>query len=217
MAAAELTVLGLGSLISERSSRLTFPNLRNFRQVRVTGFRRVFAHPARIFFDRKIANFETLEFSSLSAEEAEGVSFLATAFEVDGVVPDFEKREEEFELRMVPFEGLNGGPCGTGLLCCRSTDEAVRAKWGDHIHDGLRAFGVETIWGWSPDSGLKPCPVYARHCLLAARSLGPEMEKSFLEDTWLIDRKTTFGEHVLQHPELENTLPPPELAERYSG
>ena len=63
-----ITILGLGSLLSERSSHLTFPNLQNFRLGRVQGYRRVFGHPASIFFQRGLANVETKEFSSLSAE-----------------------------------------------------------------------------------------------------------------------------------------------------
>ena len=50
------TILGFGSLLSEQSSRTTFPLLENFRLVRVAGYRRVFAHAAAIFFERGIAN-----------------------------------------------------------------------------------------------------------------------------------------------------------------
>jgi hypothetical protein len=28
---------------------------------------------------------------------------------------------------------------------------------------------VSTIWGWGSDSGILPCPVYLRHCVLAAQ------------------------------------------------
>merc|ERR1711957_924593 len=131
---------------------------------------------ACIFFERHIAIFETLEMSSLSAEPFEGASFVATAFEVDGIVPEFERREEEFDLQIVQYEALDGGPGGEGLLCCRSTDEAVHAKWGDEVLNRFRSHGVNTIWGWGLDSGLRPCPVYARHCLLSAQRLGKEAE-----------------------------------------
>lgn len=39
-----MTVAGFGSLLSEASARSTFPQLRNFRQGRLRGWRRVFAH-----------------------------------------------------------------------------------------------------------------------------------------------------------------------------
>lgn len=48
----DLTLVGFGSLLSETSSRATFPTLDRFRLGRVQGFRRVFRHPAAIFFER---------------------------------------------------------------------------------------------------------------------------------------------------------------------
>lgn len=39
-----MTVAGFGSLLSETSARSTFPDLLNFRQGRLRGWRRVFAH-----------------------------------------------------------------------------------------------------------------------------------------------------------------------------
>ncbi|KAH8044938.1 hypothetical protein JL720_16882 [Aureococcus anophagefferens] len=58
------TILGFGSLLSEQSARLTFPDLDEFRLVRVRGYRRVFGHAASIFFERGIADAATKEFSS---------------------------------------------------------------------------------------------------------------------------------------------------------
>ncbi|KAH8098202.1 hypothetical protein JL720_1134 [Aureococcus anophagefferens] len=77
------TFLGFGSLLSEQSARLTFPDLDEFRLVRVRGYRRVFGHAASIFFERGIADAATKEFSSLSAEPCADASFVACAFEVD--------------------------------------------------------------------------------------------------------------------------------------
>ena len=48
----QITILGFGSLLSEKSAQLTFPTLKNFRLGRVPNHRRVFAHPASIFFKR---------------------------------------------------------------------------------------------------------------------------------------------------------------------
>lgn len=49
-------VVGIGSLLSERSARHTSPNLRGFKTVRLRGYRRVFAHTAPVFFERGIAD-----------------------------------------------------------------------------------------------------------------------------------------------------------------
>ena len=48
----DVTLIGFGSLLSEQSSRSTFPTLHSFRLGRVQGFRRLFRHPAAIFFER---------------------------------------------------------------------------------------------------------------------------------------------------------------------
>jgi hypothetical protein len=128
-----ITIIGFGSLLSEQSSRLTFPNLHNFRLIRVPNYRRVFAHPTSIFFRRQIVNIETLEMASLSCEyngddgddtndeqlkHHSGSGFMATAFEIpihemmivsqDGLLsytpsPAFVEREEEFAIVPVPY------------------------------------------------------------------------------------------------------------------
>lgn len=106
-----ITILGLGSLLSERSARVTFPTLSNFRLVRVPGYRRIFAHTPSIFVQRGIANTVTLEMASLSAEPVADCSYVATAFEVDDEgrgMDAFREREEEFDLRMVHYTALDG-------------------------------------------------------------------------------------------------------------
>lgn len=84
-----VTILGFGSLLSEHSAKLTFPNLSNFRLGKVNNYRRVFDHPASIFFSRGIANQETMEMSSLSAEYCPGASFICSVFEVSNENGEF--------------------------------------------------------------------------------------------------------------------------------
>lgn len=47
-----VSIVGFGSLLSRNSSLFTFPDLQNFRQARLRGFRRVFAHVAPGFLQR---------------------------------------------------------------------------------------------------------------------------------------------------------------------
>ena len=221
---APVTIVGLGSLLSERSSRTTFPNLANFRLGRIYGYRRVFAHSAAIFVERGIADLPSLQFCSLSAEPCEGASFVCTVFEVEDEGMDrFREREEEFELVHVLVSPLQpapspSSPAPTGLLCCRSTDEAYARTWGEErFARKWCANGLETIWGYTPDSGVRPCAVYLRHCVLAAERMGEACHASFLDDTFLVDRTTTIRQYLALHPEVMSTLPPPALAERYGG
>lgn len=218
-----VTIVGFGSLMSETSGRTTFPDLQNFRFARVSGFRRVFRHPASIFFERGIANLETKEISSLSVEPAPpDVGFVVCAFDVDLRVHSMEgfiAREEEYDLVPCPFTDF-GGNTGTGLMCMVSTDETYIEKWGRATYEEkYLAYGVESIWGWGPDSGILPCPVYCRHCVLATSKAGvdPRARDSFLDETYLADRKTTLRQHLAARPEIMDTEPPPSLIGRYSG
>ncbi|KAL7508816.1 hypothetical protein ACHAXN_007111 [Cyclotella atomus] len=244
-----ITILGFGSLLSPASARLTFPTLQNFRLGRVPNHRRIFSHPASIFFQRKIANFETLEMSSLSVEECDGHSFVCSVFEVpnDGLsdtateerkgwIPSraFLEREEEFDIVMVPYDEFGTGsdqvPSRTstsvsdssdqpmGVICRRFTDEAYVSRWGQqHFDKQYTQYGIDTIWNWGEESGLKPCSVYLRHCVLASQSCGKECHDSFLDETYLVDRKTTIREYLKMNPEVMKTEPPPELKHRYGG
>jgi hypothetical protein len=252
-----ITILGFGSLLSEKSCRVTFPNLHNFRLGRVRDYRRVFAHPASIFFQREIAHRplddDTLQMSSLSVEyDAGNVGFVVSVFEVPndndmmtpdegntgGMIPsrEFLEREEEFDIVQVPYQELTVASTGAlseptssttttisssirlGIICTRSTDQAYVDRWGqDRFDRHYRQFGVETIWGYGPDSGLRPCAVYLRHCYLAAKSLGRLCLDSFLDETFLVDRVTTVRDYLEQHPEVLETVPPQDLIGRYSG
>lgn len=216
-----ITILGLGSLLSERSARTTFPLLTNFRLARVQGYRRVFAHTPAIFAQRGIT--DGLEAASLSAEPDADASYVCTAFEVedDGRGMDaFIEREEEFELRMVPYYNVDDSttPAGEGMICLCSSDAAYVERWGQDRFDELYvANGLTKIWGWPLDSGLLPCACYLRHCALAAERLGPLAHASFLDETYLCDRTTTVRAYLDAHPEVLTTLPPEELRERYGG
>jgi len=250
---ATVTILGLGSLLSERSSRTTFPDLTNFRLGRISNrYRRVFGHPASIFFQRGLADQETKEFSSLSAEDFvpddtnvgyQG-GFVCSVFEVpreqvykdvegsDGIISSkptgaFLEREEEFDIVEVPFvefsdcDGRNTvfEDAKKGTLCTRYTDEGFVERWGkERFDENYGKYGIQTIWGWQRNSGLRPCRVYLRHFYLAAQSMGQECFDSFLDETFMVDRTTTIREYINQHPGLiENTLPPPGFEQRYSG
>ena len=68
------------------------------------------------------------------------------------------------------------------MLCAASSDEQYVQQWGRNRFDDMYTrHGLDTIWGWAPDSGLRPCSVYLRHCALAAERLGPVAHASFLD------------------------------------
>jgi hypothetical protein len=170
----DITMLGFGSLLSEKSSRTTFPTLKNFRLGKVLDHRRVFCHPASIFFQRNIAKLETLEMSSLSVEYEAGYSMVCSVFEVpneglsasgpgDNFAPSqkFLEREEEFEITKVRYEELEANGSSKqeikeGVICRRSTDDAYIARWGqERFQKNYLDYGIKTIWGWN--EGIRPC------------------------------------------------------------
>ena len=89
---------------------------------------------------------------------------------------------------------MQGQKQGRGLCCLRSTDEAYIALWGRELYElkYIKGAGVESIW---------LCPTAAdrvmhiRHCMLAVEAR-PGVSGSFLDDTFLIDRRSTIREYL---------------------
>eukprot|EP00927_Polykrikos_kofoidii_P034021 TRINITY_DN28864_c0_g1_i1.p1 TRINITY_DN28864_c0_g1~~TRINITY_DN28864_c0_g1_i1.p1 ORF type:complete len:239 (+),score=21.92 TRINITY_DN28864_c0_g1_i1:27-719(+) len=220
-----MTVIGFGSLLSQRSALTTFPTLQNFRFARVRGVRRVFRHPAGIFYERGIVPTER-EFCSLSVEPCEGHSLVVSVMEIEGVdEPALAKREEEYDLVPTPFFSLEGDtdePEGVGLMClpfsAESDKETFIQRWGaERWESSYGRWGHETIWGIPADSGALPCPVYLRSCVLAATKAGQPALDSFMDGTFLVDRTTTVRMYLRNRPDIMETEPPESLRERYGG
>ncbi|XP_011622831.1 uncharacterized protein LOC18432782 isoform X2 [Amborella trichopoda] len=177
------TVCGFGSLLSERSTRATFPEPRNFRMAALRDFRRVYAHVANVFYDRGVAKEDTKEISSLSVEPCPGEYIIITVFEIQKTeAAAFINREPEFRYILV--------------ICARYSDEEffhVRCQGDKDIY--FKHFGRLNIFKiWRDD--VLPCRVYLRHCVLAARNLNEEAYNNFLDHTFLADRKTTIREYL---------------------
>lgn len=215
-----VSVVGFGSLLSERSARSTFPDLEGFRVAVLRGFRRVFAHAAPIFFERGIAIEATKEFSSLSVEPCESELIVVTVFEIkEEEVPAFIERENEFRFLAVVPEGLDGVPfLNPAVVCARYNDEEyfqVRCKGSKEIYNQRYGrYNIEKIWR----DDILPCRVYLRHCVLAAKNLGEPAYSSFLDHTYLGDRKTTIREYLATTGAgIMEEEPPGSLRSRYGG
>lgn len=215
-----LSVCGFGSLLSEHSARSTFPDLIDFRVARLSGFRRVFAHAAPIFFERGIANIETREISSLSVEHCNGESLIVTVFEIQkSEIPSFIEREHEFRFLTVLPETLDGEQYSNpAVLCARFSDEEylqIRCKGSKEIYfQRYGRYNIDKIWC----DDILPCRVYLRHCVLAAKNLGEEAYANFLDHTFLGDRKTTIREYLATTGlGIMEEEPPEPLKTRYGG
>ena len=62
-----------------------------------------------------------------------------------------------------------------------------------------------------------PCRVYLRHCVLAAQKLGTSAYDSFLDHTYLADRRTTVRQHLEANLSIMREKLPSSLISRYSG
>ncbi|KAG6731717.1 hypothetical protein I3842_01G143200 [Carya illinoinensis] len=215
-----ISICGFGSLLSERSARSTFPDLIKFRVARLTGFRRVFAHAAPIFFERGIAKPETKEISSLSVEPCEDETLIVTVFEIQkSEIPAFIERELEFRFLAVQPTTLDGKPLDNlAVLCARSSDEEffqVRCKGSKEIYfQHYGRYNIDKIWR----NDILPCRVYLRHCVLAAKNLSNVAYDNFLDHTFLADHKTTIREYFATAGSgIMEEEPPESLKTRYDG
>lgn len=215
-----ISICGFGSLLSERSARSTFPDLINFRLARLRGFRRVYAHAAPVFFERGIAKPETKEISSLSVEPYDSETLIVTVFEIQKTeIPSFMKREIEFRFLAVFPETLDGHLyTNPAVLCARYSDEEffhVRCKGDKEIYHQLYGqYDIHKIWR----DDILPCRTYLRHCVLAAKNLGEDALNSFLDHTYLGDRKTTIREYLATSGSgIMEEEPPEILKTRYGG
>ncbi|KAH9099385.1 hypothetical protein Ae201684P_018401 [Aphanomyces euteiches] len=197
-------IIGYGSLLSEVSARSTFgaalsnfrlARVNNFRLARVNNFRRVFALPGSIFFRHGIANMEIggLMKSSLTLSTSENRCTRLPLF--------LTKRMTE------PL---------TQLLCVlhQMTKSLLPTTFFD---DNYRAFGLHTVWGWDPDSGILPCRVFLPPAYYTFTSIKQEVEEDFMINSYLGDRQTTIKDYVAKHPDIMNAVPPATLVGRYSG
>lgn len=101
-------------------------------------------------------------------------------------------------------------------MACAS-DAEVEERWGSgYIMEKYGKHGVTSIWeGW--EDGILPCPVYLRHCVLAAQKQGEAAYASFVQETFLADRVTTIEAHLAARPDIMSTIPPASVANRYTG
>lgn len=212
-----VSIVGYGSLLSQTSAKSTFPNLRNFRKAIVRDYRRVFAHIAAIFYERKIANEKTKEVSSLSTEPCKGEFLIVSLFEIPYSEMDaFYEREDEFRFTTVIPENMDGTSTNAeAIMCTRFSDEEYRkrCKTEQVYYEKYGKYGIEKIWR----DDILPCRVYLRHCVLAAQKFGKDVLDNFLDHTYLGDRKTTIRQYLEKNPDIMNEEPPEHLKNRYSG
>ncbi|WZN60927.1 hypothetical protein HKI87_03g24610 [Chloropicon roscoffensis] len=214
---AVVGVVGYGSLLSERSALSTFDSVENFRLGIVRGYRRVFKHVAPIFLERGIAIRETMEMASLSVEEGcDEDAIVVSLFDMKASeVPAFISREEEYRFVAVTPEELDGSPSPSQhVMCLCSSDEDFIRNYGEpYYNERYGKYNIGRVWDLP---GILPCPVYLRHCTIAAEAAGEKCHESFLDSTFIASGRS-IRRYLKERQDILTTLPPEHLRERYGG
>jgi len=209
------STVGIGSLLSERSARTTFPELRNFRSARIGGYQRKFGKVGVILIREGLANWDTVEVASCAAFPAPDHELQVTLFEIDSrETPAFYERENLFRIVPVQAEPLDGSASCEALLCAAFSDAEYRERCGSEAEYQRRVGQYYDGLLWRDD--ILPCRAYLQHCVAAATSLGPEQLAHFLDHSYLADGRTTIRQYYAAHPDRAGQ-PGANVFERYRG
>ena len=199
----DITIIGFGSLLSEKDARRTCPSLKNFRYGRVPGYARVFGK-----VDSNESDLSRKEIASWAFFEAGDHETLVTLFEIpQDEYESFVEREVEYCLKSVKYIEQDTGKEGQGIACCafQSNDEFVdylnSQPLQRQIYDGREA-DKDRGEIWRDD--ILPRNKYLAFCLEAARNIHDKYVENILNQSYLGDRKTTIRSYLKEH---HQTLP----------
>lgn len=193
-----VTIIAIGSLLSEDSAKQTCPSLRNFRLGKIHGYGRIFNK-----VDPNSENFESAHIATCALIEREDHTSLITLFEIEAAdYPAFIQREFDYELRSVEYTELETGKKGQGIACCAlASDDAFQAYIEQHPvqKEHYEACRVQSYTGqvWRKD--IFPRPEYLAFCLEAAQALGENYVENILNYTYLADESTTLATYLSEH------------------
>lgn len=193
-----VSVVGYGSLLSERSARETVPGLRNFRLVEVPGYKRIFNKVGVVFFSRHAEDPDAIEIASCSTQADDTSSIICCQFECSET--EYEalyEREHRFNWVVVGTIDLQGN-VAKGLMCTGSSDVEYRsnkcaseAEYFDRVGQYYKGLL------WRDD--ILPYPRYLAFCLQAAAGQSPAVLDNFLDHTFLADGETSIRTYISQH------------------
>lgn len=194
-----ITVLGYGSLLSERSARDSIRGLQNYRLVRVPGYKRVFNKVGIYFIYAYGVSPDDTRIASCATRPDPDHDIYAVAFECseDEFMVLFER---EYKLRWVGADYIEAnGTTARARMCAEDTDENFRLNKCIRDDDYHRRVGQHYSGKiWRDD--VLPFPTYLRHCLDAAASHGAHVLDNFLDSSFLADGTTSIRTYIQQNP-----------------
>lgn len=190
----KLSIIGLGSLISEQSARRTCPNLSNFRLGFTHGHKRIF-NKADSYLIRMDKLPDDKKYACLSAVPDKSILKMYVSI-FDIAIEDWPalvEREFEYRLVEIPYEELDGGGTGHAIACLGDytddktcldiihADPVRKLRWKEFCknYDG-------PIWRYD----LEPSEYYLNACLKTFQDLGAEFYNNFLDTTFVGDGRT---------------------------
>jgi len=207
-----ISVVGFGSLLSERSARDTVPGLANYRLVQVPGYRRIFNKVGIVFIAGHGQPADSLEVSSCSTEPCKNTRITVARF--DCPVEQFtELYEREHRYRWVEVEpvGLDGSPQPPARMCTRYSDLEYRLNkcvTDEEYHERVGRYYQGPIWR----DDILPFPRYLKFCLVSAAAHGSAVLDNFLDTSFLADGNTSVRQYLVTRPDLI----PSSLRERFA-
>lgn len=199
-----ISFIGFGSLLSEKSARITCPNLSNFRLAKVKGYRRIFnfVHPLLIA-ENSLQDVQ-MKLSGLNAYPCEQTELVVSVFDIPNAEwPQLKSREVGYNIKLTTYEELSSHHKGQAYICEGYPCDNTMAKDHPEFINSVREYYTESII--RPD--LLPMPLYLKHCLDAARNHNEDVYNNFLDTSYLGDGITTIRKYLEQTPEaLQNVL-----------
>ena len=198
-----ISVVGYGSLLSERSARETVPGLKNFRLVSVPGYKRIFNKVGVVFIARHGALPTSQCIASCSTQLDPAVDIICSQFECSEA--EFaELYEREHRFRWIEVDTVSfSGETTRGRMCTFFTDHDYRLNKCITESEYQRRVG-RFYQGqlWRDD--ILPFPRYLAFCLQAAESQGSEVLDNFLDTSFLADGVTSIRDYIGSTPELND-------------
>ncbi|MBV1790028.1 gamma-glutamylcyclotransferase [Marinobacterium sp. D7] len=197
-----ISVVGFGSLLSERSARDTVPGLQSYRLVRVPGYRRIFNKVGIVFIAGHGQPANSLEVSSCSTEPCSQTSIIAAQFEcpVDQFTELYEREHRYRWIEVLPID-LEGRPQIPARMCTGYSDLEYRLNkciTDDEYHERVGRHYRGEIWR----DDILPFPRYLKFCLVSAAAHGDEVLDNFLDTSFLADGRTPIRDYLIARPEL---------------
>lgn len=197
-----ISVVGYGSLLSEKSARETVPNLHNFRLVTVHGYKRIFNKVGIVFLSRYGASPDALDIASCSTLPDKSVSIICSQFECsEEEYRALIEREHRFTWVSVETCELESTEFSSGLMCTTASDEWYKTQKcisSSDYENRVGRYYQGAIWR----NDIFPYPRYLQFCLRSAAEQGQTVLDNFLDSSFLADGQTSLRSYLQSAPEL---------------